>query len=183
VRELMTTTESDPERSRPGARAADDGKKISRCRNLWRVLDWPLLATAMAALALVALAAEISAPARAEDQHTPTGKPDERPEKKLEAAGWKICRTPDPLGTLLDSESLPTQSTGTSQVKLLLPKFHRADSALRSQSTGTFRSIEPRRMPMAWRALAPCAMGPHPETDRLEAKQLRLCLFKTGIEV
>ena len=26
----------------------------------------------------------------------------------------------------------------------------------------------------------PCATSPHPETDRLEAKQLRTCLLKTG---
>ena len=30
---------------------------------------------------------------------------------------------------------------------------------------------------MGWRALAPCAACPHPETDRLEAKQLRMCLL------
>ena len=34
-----------------------------------------------------------------------------------------------------------------------------------------------------WRALAPCVTCPHPETDRLEAKQLRMCLlFKTGCD-
>ena len=30
---------------------------------------------------------------------------------------------------------------------------------------------------MGWRALAPCVTCPHPETGRLEAKQLRMCLL------
>ena len=36
-----------------------------------------------------------------------------------------------------------------------------------------------------WKALAPCVTCPHPETDRLEAKQLRIYVLvvKTGIEV
>ena len=46
-----------------------------------------------------------------------------------------------------------------------------------TQPPGTFRGIERKRKPLGWRALAPCVTCPHPETDRLEAKQLRMCLL------
>ena len=36
---------------------------------------------------------------------------------------------------------------------------------------------------MGWRALAPCVTSLHPETDRLEAKQLRVCLLSKRAEV
>ena len=36
---------------------------------------------------------------------------------------------------------------------------------------------------LGWRALAPCVTSPHPETDRLEAKQLRVCLLPKRVEV
>ena len=35
--------------------------------------------------------------------------------------------------------------------------------------------------PLGWRAMPPCATSPHPETNRLEAKQLRLRLSKSGL--
>ena len=41
----------------------------------------------------------------------------------------------------------------------------------------TFRGMKLKRKPLGRRALAPCVTCPHPETDRLEAKQLRMCLL------
>ena len=46
-----------------------------------------------------------------------------------------------------------------------------------AERPGTFRGINRKRKPLGWRALAPCVTSPHPETDRLEAKQLRMCLL------
>ena len=46
-----------------------------------------------------------------------------------------------------------------------------------AERPGTFRGIKRKRKPLGWRALAPCVTSPHPETDRLEAKQLRMCLL------
>ena len=48
---------------------------------------------------------------------------------------------------------------------------------LPTQPPGTFRGIKRKRKPLGWRAMAPCVTSPHPETDRLEAKQLRMCLL------
>ena len=36
---------------------------------------------------------------------------------------------------------------------------------------------------LGWRTMAPCITSPHPETDRLEAKQLLLCLLSKRVEV
>ena len=46
-----------------------------------------------------------------------------------------------------------------------------------AERPGTFRGIKRKRKPLGRRALAPCVTCPHPETDRLEAKQLRMCLL------
>ena len=46
-----------------------------------------------------------------------------------------------------------------------------------AERPGTFRGIKRKRKPLGRRALAPCVTCPHPETDRLEAKQLRLGLL------
>ena len=46
-----------------------------------------------------------------------------------------------------------------------------------AERPGTFRGIKRKRKPLGWRALAPCVTCPHPETERLEAKQLRMCLL------
>ena len=46
-----------------------------------------------------------------------------------------------------------------------------------AERPGTFRGMKRKRTPMDWRAMAPCVTSPHPETDRLEAKQLRMCLL------
>ena len=34
-----------------------------------------------------------------------------------------------------------------------------------------------------WRAMAPCVTSPHPETDRFEAKQLRMCLLSKRVVI
>ena len=46
-----------------------------------------------------------------------------------------------------------------------------------AERPGTFRGMKRKRKPLGWRAMAPCVTSPHPETDRLEAKQLRMCLL------
>ena len=47
----------------------------------------------------------------------------------------------------------------------------------RPERPGTFRGLKRKRKPLGWRALAPCVTCPHLETDRREAKQLRMCLL------
>ena len=36
---------------------------------------------------------------------------------------------------------------------------------------------------LGWRAMAPCVTSPHPESDRLGAKQLRMCLLLKRFQV
>ena len=45
------------------------------------------------------------------------------------------------------------------------------------EEPGAFRGTKQKRKPLGWRALAPCVTSPHPETNRIEAKQLRMCLL------
>ena len=52
-----------------------------------------------------------------------------------------------------------------------------------AERPGAFRGIKRKRKPLGWRALAPCATCPHPETDRLEAKQLRMCLLSRRVVI
>ena len=52
------------------------------------------------------------------------------------AHGSHAAQTPDRVGDEPQAAGPPLYDMGSSQVKLLLPKFHRADSALRSQATG-----------------------------------------------
>ena len=47
----------------------------------------------------------------------------------------------------------------------------------RNALSALLRGIKRKRKPLGWRALAPCVTCPHPETDRLEAKQLRVCVL------
>ena len=51
-----------------------------------------------------------------------------------------------------------------------------------AERPGTFRGIKRKRKPLGWRALAPCVTSPHPETDRLEAKQLLMCMLSKRVE-
>ena len=52
-----------------------------------------------------------------------------------------------------------------------------------AERPGTFRGIKRKRKPLGWRSLAPCVTCPHPETDRLEAKQLRMCVLSKRVVI
>ena len=52
-----------------------------------------------------------------------------------------------------------------------------------AERPGTFRGMKRKRKPLGWRAMAPCVTSPHQETDRLEAKQLLVCLLSKRVVI
>ena len=80
----------------------------------------------------------------------------------MEAAGWKVGRTPDPLRTPLGLREV-NNSTDRH-----LPEYQTEAKAIGLDGPGP---------------VCPVCHSPHPETNRLEDKQHRMRLFKTGVGV
>ena len=57
------------------------------------------------------------------------------------------------------------------------------DQGIASSTARHLSGIKRKRKPLGWRVLAPCVTSLHPETSRLEAKQLRMCLLSKQVEV